>query len=193
LKATKILTLCVVHNNSHVLLGLKKRGFGEGRWNGFGGKVQGDESIKEAALRELEEEAGIKLLDIKKRGVLTFDLPTEENLLEVHIFSGSNFEGEPEETEEMAPKWFSHHEVPFNQMWPDDEYWLPLLLKGKNFCGTIYPPSLRCPSELRKDFAPDLPAGRQTKPGDEDTPIERRGELHFADQNTIIKHDIKEV
>lgn len=34
-----------------VLLGMKKRGFGAGKWNGFGGKVQPGETIEEAARR----------------------------------------------------------------------------------------------------------------------------------------------
>jgi hypothetical protein len=36
----KILTLCVPINDGKVLLGMKKRGFGAGRWNGFGGKME---------------------------------------------------------------------------------------------------------------------------------------------------------
>jgi 8-oxo-dGTP diphosphatase / 2-hydroxy-dATP diphosphatase len=34
-----------------VLLGLKKKGFGKGKWNGFGGKVEKNETILEAAIR----------------------------------------------------------------------------------------------------------------------------------------------
>ncbi len=34
-----------------MLLGLKKRGFGAGKWNGFGGKVNPGEDIVDAALR----------------------------------------------------------------------------------------------------------------------------------------------
>lgn len=34
-----------------VLLGFKKRGFGVNKWNGFGGKVNPNESICEAAVR----------------------------------------------------------------------------------------------------------------------------------------------
>ncbi|MEK7165153.1 MAG: DNA mismatch repair protein MutT, partial [Patescibacteria group bacterium] len=40
----KVLTLCIVHQNEKVLLGMKKRGFGAGRWNGFGGKLQDGET-----------------------------------------------------------------------------------------------------------------------------------------------------
>lgn len=47
----KLYTLVFVHSASKVLLGMKKRGFGIGRWNGFGGKVQAGESIEAAARR----------------------------------------------------------------------------------------------------------------------------------------------
>jgi len=38
-----------------ILLGMKKRGFGAGWWNGFGGKVQQGETIEEAAKRSTKE------------------------------------------------------------------------------------------------------------------------------------------
>jgi len=50
-KSKKITTLVMVTNESNILLGLKKRGFGSGKWNGFGGKVEANESIEEAAKR----------------------------------------------------------------------------------------------------------------------------------------------
>ena len=47
----KLLTLTFVRESAKVLLGYKKRGFGEGRWNGFGGKVEPGETIEEGAKR----------------------------------------------------------------------------------------------------------------------------------------------
>jgi hypothetical protein len=41
----KILTLLLIQKANQVLLGMKKRGFGAGRYNGFGGKVEANESI----------------------------------------------------------------------------------------------------------------------------------------------------
>lgn len=58
-----------------VLLGEKKRGFGCGKWNGFGGKVDaGDASIVAAAAREIREEANVDVheRDLAPRGVLLF-------------------------------------------------------------------------------------------------------------------------
>ncbi len=49
----KVLTLCLLHTDTHVLLGKKKRGFGAGKWNGFGGKVEAGESADSRLGREL--------------------------------------------------------------------------------------------------------------------------------------------
>ena len=68
----KLLTLCIIHQDGKVLLGMKKRGFGVGKWNGFGGKVEAGEAIEDAAKRELFEEVGLNALDLQKLGVLDF-------------------------------------------------------------------------------------------------------------------------
>ena len=49
--ANKLLTLAFVRDATRILLGYKKRGFGAGRWNGFGGKVHQGEGIPQAAIR----------------------------------------------------------------------------------------------------------------------------------------------
>ena len=132
----KQLTLCIVYNHPQVLLGMKKRGFGMGRWNGFGGKVEKGETIEEAALRELKEEAGIKITQgLEKIGILDFEFQGNPEILEVHIFRGEKFSGKPTESEEMKPQWFHINEIPFSGMWPDDIHWIPLFLKGKKFKG----------------------------------------------------------
>ena len=133
----KILTLCIVYQGDRVLLGMKKRGFGEGRWNGFGGKVKEGEDIEEAAKRELREEAGILAEGLQERGILEFTFQNDPAILEVHVFHASRFTGEPVETGEMKPQSFSTGEIPFAYMWPDDKFWLPLFLQGKRFKGTF--------------------------------------------------------
>ena len=47
----KLYTLALIRKEERILLGMKKRGFGAGRWNGFGGKVNNDETILQAAKR----------------------------------------------------------------------------------------------------------------------------------------------
>ncbi len=150
----KIMTLCCVHNKNQILLGeIKKHGVLNGRYNGFGGKLEVGESIEEAAIREVQEEAEITPLDMKKRGVITFEFEEEGNpfegnpMVEVHLFSANKFSGEPKETAEMRPQWFLHNEIPFDKMWPDDVYWMPLMLAGKNFEGKFF---LKDPKTITK-------------------------------------------
>jgi 8-oxo-dGTP diphosphatase/2-hydroxy-dATP diphosphatase len=131
----KVLTLCVIHEHQRVLLGMKKRGFGAGRWNGFGGKMKEGETVEEAALRELQEESGIGVKNIERIGIIDFEFSGNQEVLEVHVFKGSEIKGEPQESEEMKPKWFSIEEIPFGKMWPDDRHWFPLFLQGKKFKG----------------------------------------------------------
>lgn len=123
--------------DGRVLLGMKKRGFGAGRWNGFGGKVEEGETLEEAARRELTEEVGIYAKDMRKVGILELEHESDHKPLEMHIFTVTDFSGEPIESEEMRPEWFAYDAIPFKQMWPDDAQWFPYLLGDKLFRGAF--------------------------------------------------------
>lgn len=134
----KQLTLVLIHTDERVLLGLKKRGFGAGRWNGFGGKVEAGESALQAAHREFTEETGAHASSLEPAGSLRFHFVGDPVVLRCHLFRGSAIKGEPKETEEMRPAWFSHSEVPYDIMWPDDRHWLPAFLDGKRIVGEFH-------------------------------------------------------
>jgi 8-oxo-dGTP diphosphatase/2-hydroxy-dATP diphosphatase len=134
----KILTLCIPIRGDRVLLGMKKRGFGVGRWNGFGGKVEEGETIEEGARREVEEESGIKDGKMERVGIMDFSFQEDEKILEVHIFKLTDFEYKLVETEEMRPEWFDINQIPYDQMWSDDKYWFPVFLENKLFRGKFH-------------------------------------------------------
>ncbi|KAI1884640.1 hypothetical protein AGOR_G00228470 [Albula goreensis] len=114
---------------------MKKRGFGAGKWNGFGGKVQPGETIEQAARRELLEESGLTVDTLDKIGNIKFEFVGETELLDVHVFRTDSFNGDPTESDEMRPQWFDLDTIPFDQMWADDRLWFPLLLQRKKFQG----------------------------------------------------------
>lgn len=116
-----------------ILLGLKKRGFGKGRWNGAGGKVEDGETFKDATIRECQEEFGITPLSPTLIASIKFDVfhNQEQLMLDVQVFMSTKWEGKPRETEEMRPQWFKLDDIPYDEMWQDDKYWLPQVLTGK--------------------------------------------------------------
>ncbi len=132
-------TLCYIMNNDKILLIYKKRGFGAGKWNGAGGKIKQGESPEQAAIRETEEETGIIPKDVRNIGYLEFYLgQTKEPDIIGHVFIADKFSGSLIESDEAIPKWFLLKEIPFHQMWPDDEIWMPLMLDRKKFRGVFY-------------------------------------------------------
>jgi 8-oxo-dGTP pyrophosphatase MutT (NUDIX family) len=137
----KICTLCFLLQGENVLLGMKKRGFGEGKWDGFGGKVMQDETVEEAAIRELEEESGIKVRidDLKPVAEVDFIFENDPDLNNhTVVYISRNWQGEPIETEEMKPRWFERKELPFSAMWSCDAQWIPSVLAEKMIKATVY-------------------------------------------------------
>jgi 8-oxo-dGTP pyrophosphatase MutT (NUDIX family) len=132
----KIETVSIIYSHPKILLGMKKVRFGKGKYNGFGGGVENGESLEECVIREtFEETGGIIIINPLRMGEILFHSQSEEDDHNVHFFRANQFRGSPRETEEMAPEWFNVGDIPYDEMWPDDRYWLPLLLEGRYFKG----------------------------------------------------------
>ncbi len=126
----EVATLLFVIKSERVLLIRKKRGLGAGKINGPGGKLEGNESPMECAVRETIEELCITPRNVRAAGELFFhaeDMPC----IHGHVFTASDFEGRPAETDEAIPLWYAIDEVPYSEMWEDDIHWLPQVLAGK--------------------------------------------------------------
>lgn len=130
--------LVFLRRGNELLLAMKKRGFGAGNWNGTGGKIEPGETPLQAAVRETQEEIGVTPRNLQLVGRLRFflhDQPDFEHYC--HVFVATDWDGEPSESEEMRPQWFEISAIPYHHMWADDPIWLPLLLDGKLFQGSV--------------------------------------------------------
>lgn len=121
---------------------MKKRGFGVGNWNGVGGKVQSEETPEQAVVRETEEEIGVLVTenDLEKVATILF-LFVDEHAdwnQECHVYLSKKWQGQPQESEEMKPQWYTFSDIPYDTMWIGDDLWIPLVLAGKKIEATLY-------------------------------------------------------
>lgn len=122
--------LCFIEEGEQLLLIHKKRGLGAGKINAPGGRIDPGESPMEAAIRETEEEVGLKPTALRQVADISFQFVDGYSLLG-YVFLSSSFSGSLRETEEALPFWCARAELPFDRMWEDDRYWLPEVLDGK--------------------------------------------------------------
>ena len=131
-KAKDPATLVFVFRDDDVLLINKKRGLGKGKINGPGGKVDPGETVEACAIRECREELGIEVSRLEQLGEHRFQF-VDGYSIHVWVYRTRSFEGEPVETREAAPLWTRLDDIPFDAMWEDDKYWLPMLIHGERF------------------------------------------------------------
>ena len=123
----------ILKRDNKTCLGLKKRGFGAGKLVEPGGKVEPGETPKAAAIREAEEEVGVKIHDAHKVGTIIFRnlfYKGEPETAITHVYMSEDFDGEPTESDELTPGWYDINALPYNKMWGDDEHWMPEVLRG---------------------------------------------------------------
>jgi mutator protein MutT len=126
-------TLVFLLRPGEIMLAMKKRGHGEGNWNGVGGKVEPGETIEQAMVRECQEEISVTPTTYAKVAQHVFHQPYRGEPCKntVHTYVCTAWTGELAESEEMAPAWFSLSAIPYDRMWPDDRHWMPDMLAGK--------------------------------------------------------------
>ena len=125
---TLLFVLRVHQGRGQVLLIHKKTGHGQGRVNGPGGKLDAGESLTACARREVFEEVGLRVAHPQCRAELRFvELDGAQWL--GYAFTADQFSGQLIETPEAKPFWCDIEKIPFADMWPDDQLWLPTILQ----------------------------------------------------------------
>ena len=127
-------TLLFVIRDGQVLLIHKKRGFGKGKINGPGGRIEPGETPRECAIREVGEELCIRPIGVRDAGLLHFQF-IDGFSIHGFVFTAVDYEGTPTETDEAIPIWYPVDNLPFERMWEDDPTWFPYMLSGQRFSG----------------------------------------------------------
>ena len=114
-------------------------------WNGYGGKFETpDKTVFDTALRELFDEAGVvaRPEDLKLVGRVGFFWKGNGSAIpdmDVCFFFLDCYDGEPTETDEMnVPCFFPVLEIPYNDMMPGDQLFLPHIFRGHTPVGKVY-------------------------------------------------------
>lgn len=131
-------TVCFIRRDGKVLL--QERAAGRvwaGRLNGPGGKVAEGETPDQAIVREVAEETGLHIVAPKFHGRLdlVFGKPTQSHLV-VSVFSCQTFSGRARGGREGTLRWYSTERLPYDRLWPDMRYWLPVVLAGGKIAGS---------------------------------------------------------
>lgn len=105
----------IVIKEGKVLLGKRKSAHGEGSWAFPGGHLEFNEKLEECAVREVKEETGISIKNIRQ-GTFTNDLFEKEGKHYITLFILSDFASggvkvmEPERCERWD--WFEWDKLP---------------------------------------------------------------------------------
>jgi 8-oxo-dGTP diphosphatase len=144
--------LVYVRRGSHILMihrNAKNPGrvdYHEGKWNGLGGKCELDESPRAAAIREIFEESGLKLEEARLHslGVVQFPnfKPHKNEDWMVFVWSAELESQDPQEPARSSAEgdlhWIPETDLLSLNVWPGDRHFIPYVLQGKPFVGTIW-------------------------------------------------------
>ena len=140
----KTYTLGFLFKNKNTIIlakKMRKGKVGEGKYNGYGGRIEEGEEKIECLVRETEEECGVELdkENCKELGLVDFHFENKEDIGQrVYIYRIDDYEGEPKETEEMGnPQEFDVSKIPYEEMMLGDDEFVPFVVKGKRFEGKV--------------------------------------------------------
>lgn len=80
--------------------------------------------------RELQEESGLiaSTEDLQFQGQLQYEM--SDKIWESSLYTCTKFIGNPTECDEMKPTWFDLADIPYDKMYKDVQYWMPIVLKN---------------------------------------------------------------
>lgn len=132
----KLATLCYIKKDGKTLMlhrVKKENDTHEWKWNGVWWKFEPGETPEECAIREIEEETGLKAENPVLRGILTFpDFAKWEDWY-VFVFDIYDFTGELIESNEWNLEWIADEKILSLNLWEWDKHFMEWMSEWKFF------------------------------------------------------------
>ena len=125
----RLTTLCYINNNDRYLMmhrNKKTNDENSSKWIGIGGHIEEDESPGECIRREIVEETGLEVYNLRLRGIVTFILPDWGNEL-TFLYTADTEEVKVKDCAEGELKWIPIKDIMNLELWEGDRVFLPLL------------------------------------------------------------------
>lgn len=120
----------VINIHGYLLFGRKQTGVGKGRLTWPGGKLDGHASLHDCAEAEVRHKTGLNVDFLQRYGVIeTIHADAPHLRRQVHIFLTRDHDGNLRASQELTDlRWIDYEDFPWEQMWPSDRLWMPLVL-----------------------------------------------------------------
>lgn len=128
-------TVCYIERDNKYLMlhrTKKENDINKDKWIGVGGKFEKDESPEECVLREVIEETGLRLLDIKLRCIVTYVSNTFDTEY-MYVFTSDKFDGEISNCSEGDLEWIDKDKILNLNIWEGDKIFLEKINNNDNF------------------------------------------------------------
>lgn len=100
----------ILNANGQILLAKRPEHLHQGgKWEFPGGKVEQNETVTEALIRELKEEVALNVHSSEPFMALSYDYPDKQVLLDIHTVS--DFTGEAQGLEGQQIVWVDKHDL----------------------------------------------------------------------------------
>jgi 8-oxo-dGTP diphosphatase len=134
----RIGTLCYVRSGGRTLMMHRVKKPGDvhwGRWNGLGGKLMPGETPEECVCREVLEESGLRILEPRLCGVLTFPAFEHDEDWYVFVFEAGRFSGTLTGCSEGELAWIADCDLRGLELWEGDRIFMDWIDAGVFFSG----------------------------------------------------------